>query len=363
MKRATLVFALLLTALLATLAMPVQVWRTGRMEVPPLTLANAGAHVRPIERLWIDTDAACGHTQRTDVDDCLALWLVARSAVEVAGVSTVFGNAPLDATHRTTSELAGLVAWSQPRIPVVSPGAAEPMRSSAASATPAHEALVHALEAGPLTILALGPLTNIAQALRSRPDLRKNVSGLIAVMGRRAGHLFHPSEGSGRGFLLGHGPVFRDFNFAADPEAVRAVIPMRLPLTLIPYDAAISVEVTAEDLDRLASQDKAGSWIADRSRGWLEYWRTDVGRAGFYPFDAMAAAYVIEPSLFRCAGVQAWTGTDPLMFVPLLRPEALLVAQEEAEHGSPARYCPAAEPQFDARMAGWFTDPGGLSVD
>lgn len=105
-----------------------------------------------------------------------------------------------------------------------------------AGSTPASEALIVALETGPLTILALGPLTNIAQALTARPDLVANIARLIAVMGRRQGHLFHPAEGEGHGILFGHGPVFRDFNFDQDREAAARVLtcrsrscPTRLP--------------------------------------------------------------------------------------------------------------------------------------
>lgn len=80
-----------------TLALPVEAWRRGEPAGPRLEVtAGVPRWPRPL-RLWIDTDAACGHSPRTDPDDCFALVLLAQSPeVEIVGVSTVFGNAALD---------------------------------------------------------------------------------------------------------------------------------------------------------------------------------------------------------------------------------------------------------------------------
>jgi inosine-uridine nucleoside N-ribohydrolase len=256
-------------------------------------------------RVWIDTDAACGYSARTDPDDCFAIALLLRSPrVEVVGISTVAGNAPREVVDATVRALAGA-------------------RGSDLSA---------ALEQGPLTLLALGPLTHIAAVLSGRPELRHNVARLVAVMGRRPGHVFHPAEGAGGGMLFGHGPVFRDFNFAMDPRAARQVVAMQLPTTLVPYDAARGVELTAADLERLHD---TIPWVVERSRGWLGYWREDIGRDGFYPFDLLAAAYVLEPSAFRCVSARMRVAEDRAMWFPW-RPEALLVSRDE---GAPATYC------------------------
>lgn len=357
LRRLGIGIVIVFACLAATLAMPVEVWRTGRLATPPLTL-SAPAPVTMAARIWIDTDAACGYRPRTDVDDCLAIWLLAtRRTPEVVGITTVFGNAPLDITHSTATELVDrLGANGGPVLPVYR-GAAGAL-STTSLPNEAVDALIDALETGPLTIVALGPVTNLALLLQARPDLAGRVQEVVAVMGRRAGHLFHPSEGSGRGSFLGHGPVFRDFNFASDPDAVRVLMQADLPVTLVPYDAARRVEITAADLEQLAARGAAGTWIAARSQGWLEYWQTDIGRRGFYPFDLMAAAYVLAPSLFRCADVRAWVGTDPLLFLPLFRAEALLVDRHTAgAQGRTASYCPAAGPAFEAQVHDWLSAP------
>ncbi len=165
------------------------------------------------------------------------------------GVSTVFGNATLDVTDSITKVLAGQLSTSDSRPLTVVRGSGRPLAETAGAHDPtggasARTALAQALEAGPLAILALGPLTNLATLLRDRPDLRDNVMRIVAVVGRRRGHLFHPVEGGTAPSVFGHGPVFRDFNFAKDPEAAIALLDMRLPLTLVPYEAARDVNLT-----------------------------------------------------------------------------------------------------------------------
>lgn len=133
---------------------------------------------------------------------------------------------------------------------------------------------------------------------------------IVAVVGRRRGHLFHPVEGGTAPSLFGHGPVFRDFNFAKDPEAAIALLDMRLPLTLVPYEAAREVNLTGRDLDRMATAGGVAGWVAARALGWLNYWKREIGRDGFYPFDLVAAGYVVRPDLVGCAPVLAWVGKD-----------------------------------------------------
>ncbi len=215
--------------------------------------------------------------------------------------------------------------------------------------TPASDALRKALANGPpMTILALGPLTNIAAALQGRVDLQQNVARVVAVMGRRPGHIFHPAEGEGAHSFLGHGPVFRDFNFAKDVDAARSILAMRLPPTLIPYDAARSLMINESDLKRLAQSKSSHAlqWIANQSQGWLDFWRKDINKEGFYPFDLLAAAYVLRPRLFDCAETSAWIAPDKTLWHDwLFAPDALMVGNTSAaDSANPVKgqilYCP-----------------------
>ena len=189
-------------------------------------------------------------------------------------------------------------------------------------------------------------LTNVAAALEGRPDLVANVRRVVAVMGHEAGHLFHPSEGNGRG-VLGHGPIFRDLNVSVDVDAARRVMMLGLPVTLIPYDAGRGVVIGAADLERLAAQGPAQAWLAGQTRGWLAFWQEDVGLEGFSPFDWVAAAWLLEPEMFDCAAVTAQVRLEWAFWV---WPRRGLVVDEGS--GTGTLYCPRTAPGLHDLLVG-----------
>jgi inosine-uridine nucleoside N-ribohydrolase len=306
-------------------------WRTGEAEDRPLPLVRGGPHVDRPSRVWIDTDAACTGGN-ADPDDCIAMLVLMNSPdVEIVGISTVFGNAPLSVVERTTRDLVGRVA-GRSDIRVHSGSSIALEAEGTTPIEPAHAALERALERGPLTIVSLGPLTNVAATLRRRPDLADNIGLLVAVMGRRPGHVFHPAEGrSSSGILFGHGPIFRDLNFSKDRTSASVVLGLAERISLTPYEAAREVMVTRRDLARMEGGPRAPAWLAERARPWLDYWKGHIGLPGFYPFDALAALYVLHPQQFNCAKVFAWIAEDdrlPLPWRVALGSTGLLVGPE-----------------------------------
>ncbi len=359
MAKTVLTWALIaigILAILVTLALvvPVKLWRTGEAPQPELEHQPPAPDTVKPRRVWVDTDAACGTGQKRDPDDCLALLLLAGTAhIDIAGISTVFGNAPVDETDEVTRALVQTLDGGAGRpgravlasVPVFKGcGASASKCLEDGGSQDAQGALQQALQQGSLEVVALGPLTNLAAVLAREPALASRVSRVIAVMGRRPGHRFHPSENRATGAtLFGHGPIFRDLNAVLDPQAVAVVLASGVPVVLIPYTAARQVLVTRSDLDRIARIGPAGAWVAARSRAWLEFWRSEAGLDGFYPFDLMAAAYVRNPAPFACARVTAWVGADALL--PWFGGgPALLVAQrvglpESATATAQALYC------------------------
>jgi inosine-uridine nucleoside N-ribohydrolase len=348
-----LILLVISVGLFFTLAIPLPSWRTGRVDLPPLDLVQGGPRVAISNRMWIDSDAACGATPTTDPDDCLAVAWLAAQGVNIVGISTSYGNAEAPVVQDTLVALGRRLANSErPPIPIWR-GAAGPLSNATPSTLQGPAALREALAQGPLTIIALGPLTNIAAALQNRPDLQRKVVRLIAVMGHRPGHIFHPSEGSGEGMLLGHGPIFRDLNFFKDPEAARSVLAMKLPVTLVPYDAARRIRIAQDGLSRLAQRGPAFAWAAERAQGWLNYWQTEIGQPGFYPFDWAAAAYALKPELFSCTEADAWIANEWRLW--LIPSPSLLVGPAGA--GEPAAkhrviYCPQADPSLHDVLIG-----------
>ncbi len=345
MTRSFLMFlAIIVVASIVLVAMPYDTWKTGRVSSAPLEFVIGGPEVARPARLWIDTDAACGATPRTDPDDCLAIVWLASRGFDIIGISTSFGNAEGGVVEQTVKSLvAKMTQNGMPAIPVWK-GLGGPQSSGEAITEQGVTELREALEGGPLTILALGPLTNLAAALEGRPDLKRNALRVVAVMGHRPGHLFHPTEGKGSGALFGHGPIFRDLNFSMDPDAAKRVLAMNLPLTLIPYDAARNITITGPDLVRLRIQGPAFASLAETARDWLAFWNEDIGLPGFYPFDWMAAAYLANPLLFDCAQTNARVAREWAFW--LIPRESLLVgtALPGGDAGSNVLYCPQAAP-------------------
>lgn len=350
-----------MAVLVISLALPVKVWRTGQLTTEPIPVRQAQPVTAPPIKVWIDTDAACGEGSHTDPDDCLAILLLAQqAAITIVGVSTIFGNAPLSQTDRTARDLIHQIQQSSLQTIPVYRGSSAPLKQEAVAATvpldEAHEALRHTLEHEPLVILALGPLTNVAIALKDRPHLQANVTRLVAVMGRRKGHVFHPIEGGTAHSFLGHGPIFRDFNVTEDERAAANVIEMRLPLTLIPYEAARDIFLDASCLDKMEALGGSAAWVAHHAREWLFYWKKDIGVDGFYPFDLVAAAYVAQPSLLRCAKVPIAMEDDTWLF-GWLGYRGLFVEPGQDRRSTPsipgsALYCPESSTQ----IKDWLVD-------
>ena len=332
-----LALACILALGLSTFAFPVESWRTGEAIETEFPVSPSGAETP--QRIWIDTDPACGHGPRSDPDDCFAIHeLVTSGSFEIVGISSVFGNAGIDVTDQIARELAEKLSESGHRLPSIDRGAASPVDG----VTPASSSIAKALAAGRLTILALGPLTNIASVLKVDPDLSARVEAVVAVMGQRPGHLFHPSEGRGDGVLFGHGPVFSDFNFRKDAEAARLLLSADVPVTLIPYEVAREVLATPEDLDRIAASGPAGEWIANGAKGWLDFWHSKVGLDGFYPFDLVAARYILNPNDFLCGPGVAHVdkGWAPNWFWLIDDAGLFVEPSASASPGSAVTYCP-----------------------
>ena len=243
--------------------------------------------------VWIDTDPAIGEPER-DVDDGVALVQAFHSPeLEIRGVSVVFGNAPLD---RGLPIARRFVTLFGPQGLKVFSGAAQ--ASDLSKETDASQALAAALRAGPLTILALGPATNVATVLAKHPELASRITRVIAVAGRRPGQRFT----TGTSNTAGH----RDFNFELDPRAFQVLLDSKLEIVLAPFEISSKIWIKSEDLDRLAAAPSAGARaLVPPSRAWLSLWGRLFGVDGFNPFDTLAVAYAISPADFTCEQARA----------------------------------------------------------
>lgn len=249
----------------------------------------------------IDTDPG--------IDDAIALLLALRSPeLEVRGISVVHGNVPVDAGTANAFKVLDLAG--RPDVPVAR-GAEAPLLRPATHAEIVHGRdglaelipppeefalhedygpgfLVHTLEEADraMTVITLGPLTNVAIALLSAPAAAERIERIVIMGGavRAEGNVTPSAE----------------FNIYADPEAAAVVLRSGVPVTLVGLDVTMQATVTGETGRRLAAADEpverfVGQLISHISG----VYRTYYGMDGMAMHDPLAVAVAIEPSLVR----------------------------------------------------------------
>ena len=248
--------------------------------------------------VWIDTDPACGAGPHSDVDDCFALLYALRSAeLRIVGVSTVFGNTSLRTTNETLRRLLDqphMTPVNSAEELVIRAGASEPAAATPYPETPASDAIAHALRRQRLTLIALGPLTNVATLIERHPVLAQRIDTIVAVAGTRPGERLP---------LPGREPIaaLPRHELQARSGCLRDSAPLGHPLVLLPFEASRQIEITSEDLQRLRAVEGGPRWLAEQSEGWLAFWQKSLGASGFRPFDSLAVGWVVAPELFACS--------------------------------------------------------------
>ena len=244
------------------------------------------------------------------LDDALAIALaVARPELNVLAVTTVGGNA--EVRHCTLNALRLLHAYGRSDIPVAE-GAAGPVLGAIVRATEVHGetgigdtrlapspvavqregavALMARLlreHAQPVTIVPIGPLTNIALLLKLHPELAARIAHLC-LMGGSIGE--------------GNATVSAEFNIYADPEAADIVFRSGVPITMIGLDVTHQALLDRDSVAALHALGRTSARIAaeltqyalERSLEWS-------GSATTAIHDAVAVAHLAIPGLVAVA--------------------------------------------------------------
>lgn len=252
-------------------------------------------------RLWMDCD--------TGFDDAVALLVIDRaSAFELVGISTVVGNTTLE---RTTANTLAVVERFEIAAPVHQ-GAAKPLaqepqtieellgggalgtigrpfpppRARTADPRDAIAALTAALEDGPLTILATGPLTNPAIVLNLHPDLAASVERFVFMGGSATS---------------GNHTAAAEFNAFADPEALDVVLRAGIPVEMLGLDATRQVPIGPGEEAALR---RAGTPNAELWADHVGFYLRMLDRRTPRPMalhDPTAAAHLAWPELVELA--------------------------------------------------------------
>lgn len=148
----------------------------------------------------------------------------------------------------------------------------------------------------PVEVLALGPLTNIAEALERDHSIARNITEIVIMGGAvrvpgnlQDGGVFHTQNTSA------------EWNIFIDPIAARIVFRSGVPIRLIALDATNKVHIGPEFLREFES--KARSPLARVVAGVLEADRESIDQGIFYAWDPLAAAALLRPSIVKTAAM------------------------------------------------------------
>jgi inosine-uridine nucleoside N-ribohydrolase len=254
--------------------------------------------------ILIDTD--------TGVDDAMALILAFHSPeLTVKAITTVAGNIEVAKCTRNVERILDLLNIMDR--PTIAEGASRPMRLPLLNASEVHgkdglgdvpEFLPRARASrhpravdtilkccdtfGPrLTIVAIGPLTNLALAWKKNPRVMKSV-GRIVTMG---GAIRVPGN---------TGPV-AEFNYYVDPDAAHIILNAGLPVTVIPLDVTHQAVVMRKEMEYRAkrSSSRAATAILKVTELYMKYHLATQGFNGGYLHDPMAIGVAIDPTLVK----------------------------------------------------------------
>jgi inosine-uridine nucleoside N-ribohydrolase len=256
----------------------------------------------PQKKIIIDTDPG--------VDDAMAIFFALQSPeLDVVGLTTIFGNVHTDLA--TINALRLLEIADRVDIPVAK-GADAPVAgpfggpvpfvhgddgqgnahlsppATEAIPEPAAEFIVDQIMAfpGEVTLVPIGPLTNIALALRLEPRIVKQVKEVV-IMG-------------GNALVPGNATPAAEANIHNDPEAADIVFGADWPVTMVGLDVTHKVNMKRDHLDVYARADNSlCKHITRIVPFYRDFFEQTNSIEGIYVHDSSAIAYVIDPTLFE----------------------------------------------------------------
>lgn len=249
-------------------------------------------------RIILDTDPG--------VDDAMAMFLALRSPeLHVEAVTPVCGNVPLSLTLPNALRLVEIAGRTD--IPVAA-GAATPLVRRLVTAKYAHgnnglggvdfpdpklkpvsetateliRRIVRA-NSGEISIVAVGPLTNVATVLKSDPTIAPLIKSIVIMGGSLSGGNITPAA---------------EFNFYVDPEAARIVFDSGVSLTMVGLDVTNKVIIRDEQVRALeAAQNPVSQAAGKILRANFDRLSKTGHASGFAMHDPLTVAQLIDPSV------------------------------------------------------------------
>ena len=251
--------------------------------------------------VYVDTDIGLG-TPGAEIDDGAALiFLLRNKSIDVIGAGSIFGNVPL---HDAALNLDRLLTWlGREDIPTglgaekpliadtawfeswqSNYGKTMPWNTRAANYLSAN-LIIHAIRTHPgqVSILSLGPMTNLALAVRLDPNIIPLTHEVIVMGG--SFNVQNPEP---------------EFNVHCDPEAAQIVFSSGWKVHILGLDITRRVHFSRRDFASLPDGNPAVELLRAQAPGWIDRME-EMGweQGGCALHDAVAAAYLIDQTIFQ----------------------------------------------------------------
>ena len=234
-------------------------------------------------------------------DDAMALMLLLKSrSIDIAAVTTVAGNSTIANTTRNAAYILELLGRKD--VPLYS-GAAKPLERKLIRAVVhgesgldgvdlkniegpltnnAAEKIVDIIKQSlePVTLLTLGPLTNIARAIMHDPETMARVHQIV-IMG-------------GAFEVAGNKNRVAEFNMFVDPEAASIVLDLPVKKVFVPLDVCNHIQLKLTDFKQINEPTLREPLIA-MNRPYIDKLKEDMAADGALMYDVLAAYYLLEP--------------------------------------------------------------------
>ncbi len=256
-------------------------------------------HTLPVKMI-IDTDPG--------IDDAMAIFYAAGAPeIDLIGLTTVFGNVRVDQSTRNALALlemlnlnipvagGALQPKDMPPLPLAhwihgqeglgDLPAPSPARSADTRDAATFLAETCAASPGEVTIAAIGPLTNLAEALSRTPEIAET-AGRVLIMGGsvRAG---------------GNATPYAEANIWHDPHAAEAVFAAGWNVEMVGLDVTRRIECDAADFAKLAALAPVyGGFLHDIAQFYMKFYETRTGRLSCCLHDPAALIAAVHPALF-----------------------------------------------------------------
>jgi len=247
-------------------------------------------------KVIMDVDTGC--------DDAVAMLMAGHHpAIELVAVLPVHGNVPLEVTREntlklmSTGKLEHIPVYVGADAPLIGPMIAGdgdqiirlPFAESTIQAKETHAVnfLIDYYMRGEgvnTAYMPIGPLTNLALALRIEPRLAKRIPRIVTM---------------GGAYIEGNTTPSAEFNILADPEAAHIVYSAGIPITMIGLEVTDKAEIRRESVELIRGFGTPWADAAAEIINIIVDIHTKYGRAGGIVYDACAVAALIDPSIVK----------------------------------------------------------------